>query len=153
MERTHNYLYPSGGSQMLAKYKIQKIMGPVASLNALDRISIKVSGVEGLPIEQARRIVEQVYHAALLEFVDSGVLRLPYGVTSYPASKIRKTILEKYRCTDPAAVLGQEAALDPPFTLFKTTTIVALLGYDILEQLHHEGITTTDLAKCLTKSV
>lgn len=136
---------------MLAKYKIQKIMGPVASLNALERISVKVSGVEGIPIEQARRVVEQVYHAALLEFVDSGVLRLPYGVVSYPESKIRKIVLEKYRCTDPAAVLGQEAALDPPFTLFKTTTIVALLGYELLEQLHHAGVTTEDLAACISK--
>ncbi len=131
--------------------KLGKMVGSESGLRSLERIALRLSNKTGLSIEDAAEVVSAGYKAILMEFKQEGVLRLPYGILVRPRSKLTDKMKKKFLCSNwsfDIADLPTEFKKDPPFTLFHSSIITALMALEIEDELWLTyGITPEDLAK------
>ena len=132
------------------KTGIKKMLGNDATMNAVDQMATKLAARLGVSPAEGRNIIAETYNVIIEEFLSAGIVRLPYGLLLKPESKVRESIKEKYRCSDPTTIIPANLALDPPYTLFHPLVITAIMALQIKEELRIEGIDLSLLAQsCL----
>lgn len=129
--------------------KFLKYVGHPEGMLTIEKIAQKMAVKWDVPLEQARDQVTDTYKAVLQEFLSLGTLRLPWGVTTVPSSRLSAKILEKFKCSNSTFHLPPSMLKDPPFTYFKPITITSLIAMEVEQELELEGITKKDLQACI----
>lgn len=128
--------------------RLYKMMGTKKGIHTLERVALRVAQQSGLSVEEAAELVVIGYKAVLFEFKQEGILRLPFGAIVRPRSTLTDKIKNKFLCSNWNFDTPDEVKNDPPFTMFHSAIITALMALEIEDELWlTHGLTPADLAK------